>query len=902
VSGARKVDVSADADVGVARRAVRAAAAEMPADVGSRAELVVTELVTNALLHGGGRARVTVVPIEGGLRLEVRDDNRRELLTVAPSAEGMTGRGVALVGRLATAWGVEPTDDGKIVWAHIINGIGGDGRAGVVAEAQPWGFDDDRPPTVRVSLGEVPTGLLVAAKRHVDNLVREFRLAAGGGRSGMTAPLPGPLAELIDRVVNRFEDARVEIKRQATAAARSGRKHTRLELDLPVDVADAAEEYVQALDEVDAYSKANRLLTLETPPQHRVFRRWYIGEIVKQLRAEAAGLERPPVVSFEDRLLAEVDAAERARITAEQAARLYTVAVALAGTLTQEEVASAVLNEGVEALRASGGGLLLATGTSGISVPGTVGYDSAMVERLRHESRDAELPAAHALRTGEAVWLETVEERNERFPALRGFEPDTTAMCAMPLAAGGTVLGALRFSFTDRRLFDRDEQQFVLALAAEAAEALERARLLESERDARRRLEHERASLEKLAAVGEAMLRGRDLQSILQLATDAATQVSGAQVGAFLYSALDGRDESLLYTVSGVDRSVFEPFALPRHTAIFGPTFRAESTMRLDDVTQDPRYGLSAPFHGLPDGHPPVRSYLAVPVTLSTGEVVGGLFFGHEEVGRFGPEHERLVVGVAGQAAAAVETVRSMDERVRVAATLQQSLLPAVLPDVAGLELGAAYAAADAVVGGDFYDVFPLADGSWGVAIGDVRGRGPEAAAVTAMARYTMRTAAQLGRTPAGVCRVLADAMDADGDPEHLCSVIVGAITVGSTSAVLVCANAGHPPGVVLRRDGIEHLPPTGSVIGAFASESYGEHTILLQPGDAVVLYTDGVSEARRGDEELGDHRLYELLREQYGRPSQEVADAVMAESRSFSSTRASDDAAVFVLRVRTEA
>src|SRR5207237_4441133 len=142
---------------------------------------------------------------------------------------------------------------------------------------------------------------------------------------------------------------------------------------------------------------------------------------------------------------------------------LYNVAVALAKAVTPEDVASAVLTEGVGALGASGGGMLLADDESRLSVPGTVGYDERTVERLRGEARDAELPAAYALRTGEAVWLETVEQRDASFPAMAGFEPGTVAMCAVPVATPDAVLGAIRFSFSERRLFDEDEQRFVLA-------------------------------------------------------------------------------------------------------------------------------------------------------------------------------------------------------------------------------------------------------------------------------------------------------------------------------------------------------------------------------------------------------------------------------------------------------
>lgn len=311
VSGDRDVEVLDDGDVRQARAAVRRAMVGCSDDAVHAAELVVTELVTNALLHGEGVRDVRVRPIAGGVRLEVADAVRRAPFLAPSSTEAMTGRGLALVARLAHRWGSEPDEGGKVTWAEVVDG----GQVGTVlteGELLSLWSDavDDEPALVHVTLGEVPTDLLVAAKRHVDNLVREFTLAAAGDLLGTTAPVPRSLADLIERVVNRFQEARLAIKRQATEAARAGAPRTVLELDLPLDVADAAEEYLDALDEADAYCRANRLLTLETPPQHRAFRRWYVGEIVAQVRAARRGEPAPEPIRFESLLLAELDAAE----------------------------------------------------------------------------------------------------------------------------------------------------------------------------------------------------------------------------------------------------------------------------------------------------------------------------------------------------------------------------------------------------------------------------------------------------------------------------------------------------------------------------------------------------------------------------------------------------------------
>lgn len=865
------------------------------------AELVTSELVTNGLLHGDGIESFSVSAVPDGVRIEVSDRNGRSPLMAVSSTDSMTGRGLHLVTRLSSGWGVIPTATGKIVWAEVVDLPVPEVTESAEDLLAVWDdpFDDEAAERVRVSLGEVPTELLVAAKRHVDNIVREFTLATSGSHSGVSAPVPLPLAELIDRVVHRFEEARLIMKRQATVAARAGAAHAVLELNLPVEVADSAEEYLHALDEVDTYCRANRLLTLETPPQHRLFRHWYIGEIVKQLRARASGDAPPPVTSFEERLLAEIDEAERARLTADRVARLYTVAVALAAAVTAEDVATAVLEEGVKALGASGGGVLLATGENRLSVPGTVGYDEPVVRRLREEDPAANLPAAHALRTGEEVWLETVEERDARFPGLAGLEPGTVAMCAVPLKTPDGVLGALRFSFTERTLFGDDERRFVCALAAEAAEALQRANLLQREREARQRLEHERVSLEKLAAVGEAMLRRHDLDAILQVATDAATQVTGAELGAFFYNTEDeGGDGHLLYACCGASRDAFASFPMPRTVSLFGPGFAGAGNVRFDDVTTESVF-VPEPSPGT-EGGLAVRSYLAVPVTLSNGEVVGGLFFGHAEPGRFDATAERMAVGVAGQTAAVIENVRSLEERARVAAQLQQSLLPAELPDVPGADLGAAYSAAGADVGGDFYDVFAISPGRWGVAMGDVRGRGTEAAALTALTRYTIRTAALLGLGPADVLDVLNQALIVGSGTEQFCTATFAVLEIDDAGARLIYASGGHPPLAVLRADGVEQHPPTGALLGIVEGALFTEATVDLSGGDGIVFYTDGISEARTNGEEFGDAQMWRTLADLRNATAGAIAEELITAARSFGAAAASDDAAVFVVKLDT--
>jgi PAS domain S-box-containing protein len=214
------------------------------------------------------------------------------------------------------------------------------------------------------------------------------------------------------------------------------------------------------------------------------------------------------------------------------------------------------------------------------------------------------------------------------------------------LSSDGLVLGTFAIYY-DRPEAPRElDLELVDIVARTAAIAI-----------ARRRLERERERtlriLQSLYHVGHVVGSRLELHDIVQVVVDTATHTTGAELGAFFYNVLreDGETQTL-YRVSGVARETFARFPLPRNSKIFEPTLAGDSIVRLDDAPSDPR------FSGLPDGHPPVRSYLAAPVVDPDGQVLGGLFFGHPEPGRFTTEHEEIVGGIAGQAAIAIANAR----------------------------------------------------------------------------------------------------------------------------------------------------------------------------------------------------------------------------------------------------
>lgn len=239
-------------------------------------------------------------------------------------------------------------------------------------------------------------------------------------------------------------------------------------------------------------------------------------------------------------------------------------------------------------------------------------------------------------------------------------DPDDGVPLRVGLAAVGhdRVCGWL-VAASRRPSFPTGDEQLLLNVAAnQLAMVLQR-------RSAEDLLREEAETLETLNRIGVTLAAEFSLERVVQQVTDAATQLSGAQFGAFFYNVKNENGESYqLYTLSGAARESFAKFPMPRNTAVFAPTFAGTAIVRSDDIRKDPRYGNNRPHHGPPEGHLPVVSYLAVPVVSRSKEVIGGLFFGHSQPGMFTERAERLVAGIAAQAAIAIDNAR-LYERLR---------------------------------------------------------------------------------------------------------------------------------------------------------------------------------------------------------------------------------------------
>ena len=282
------------------------------------------------------------------------------------------------------------------------------------------------------------------------------------------------------------------------------------------------------------------------------------------------------------------------------------------------------------------------------------GFGPALIERLRH---------------GRTLQLDDVGTDPLAAPYAAGYASiGARAMIVVPIIEAGRLAAVFYLHEAAPRNWSAREVALAEDVARHTREAVRRARVEETLRD-------ETRILEVLNRTGQALASTLDGEMLLQAITDAATQLSGARFGAFFYKVQDERGEDLmLYSLSGAPREAFERFGNPRPTAIFHPTFHNEGIVRSEDITLDPRYGLSSPHHGMPHGHLPVRSYLAVPVVARSGAVLGGLFFGHPEPGIFTERTERIVAGVAAQAAVAMDNAR-LYEAARKSALERDALL-----------------------------------------------------------------------------------------------------------------------------------------------------------------------------------------------------------------------------------
>jgi PAS domain S-box-containing protein len=295
-----------------------------------------------------------------------------------------------------------------------------------------------------------------------------------------------------------------------------------------------------------------------------------------------------------------------------------------------------------------------------------------------------------------------------------------------------------------------------------------------------------------------------------------------------------------------------------------------------------------------------ITSWMCVPL-MARGRILGAIsFVSTRPDRRYGGDDLAFAEDLARRSALAIDNARLFEERTRIARSLQRSLLPPQLPEIPGLQVAARYRPAGLgnEVGGDFYDVFEIGSGRWGVAVGDVCGKGAEAAALTGLARYTIREAAAHDSRPSTVLGSLNQAL-LRHEELQLCTVAFGYLHPEDGRAVLTVSCGGHPLPLLLRADGrLDVAGEPGTILGVFEDPVVPDLDVRLGPGDAVVFYTDGVTDERTATEGFGEKRLRSLLRSCLGMGAEGIADVIDRAVMEFRAEEPRDDVAILVLRL----
>jgi serine phosphatase RsbU (regulator of sigma subunit) len=475
----------------------------------------------------------------------------------------------------------------------------------------------------------------------------------------------------------------------------------------------------------------------------------------------------------------------------------------------------------------------------------------------------------------------------------------------IPLAVADEVIGALAVFGARPRPYREGEEGLLVTLSSQLAVAVQNARLHERTKQLggvlERTLASERRSARQLRGLWQItneFARSLSLEGTLEVV--AATMVELLGVDAAVVRMPDGRRE-VLETRS---IHVADPALHGAAAAVFGrprpiddPNFARVVESRESLLAPGPgSVGLDDPFLGpfLAKG-----ATAAIVPLVTPAEVVGVLTLISLDPSRpLDADALETATAVTAQAALAIDNARLAQQQRDFTETMQRSLLPSALPEIPGLEIGHVYESSSKVdVGGDVYDVLPLEDGRVAVCLGDVVGKGIEAAADMAMAKFTFRALARSYPEPAAF---LARANDVVVEEIALGKFLTMVYAVlDPKTGELAAANAGHPPVRLVRPDGaVQALPAPGLALGIDGGQEYEEKRVAVEPGSSVVLFTDGVIETRQDGELYGDARLDAFLTDNAALGAQALVDALVADVRAFGGGDLDDDCAVVCLRL----
>ena len=618
-------------------------------------------------------------------------------------------------------------------------------------------------------------------------------------------------------------------------------------------------------------------IAIDDPGERREFSDREVA-LVEGIAAQAA-------VAIENARLHEAKEDELSR-----AAILREVAAAAAGTIDRRELSAQVLDACRWRLGAKAGNVYVIDRKAGVlRASALFGFPAALMPQMERMDLDEARASARSYLKNEVIAHDSPDLPSGISDRAKAAEALQDRWISVPIRARDEVVGSFGLIFPGQRTFDAEEVSLYQALADQLGVGLDKARLFEAEATARQEAAQELATTGFLLEAAAELNKRSDLEGTLSALADIALRATPhARVSIGLLAA--DRSQVTFAATAGK-----EP--MPAGTVV--PWNGVSSALRealIEGTTRVADYDLlSEEQRG---NGVPVTSRLALLVPLVFDDrTVGHIGLDDREERReFTAREIEIIESIASHAATAIENARLFEEQQRIATTLQENFIHA-LPEVAGLELGAVGMTANKpdLVGGDFSDVFVVDDSHVVALIGDVAGKGVRAAGMTETVRAKVRAFATIDPSPAFILGKTNELMlRLDPDEPHVTAFLA---VLDPHTGHLSYASAGHPAPIHLGAFTCRPLDVTfGPPLGSF-DRPYASAHAMLTLDSCLVLYTDGVTEARQGAELLGEERLVEVVRALRGLPAQQVAEGVRDAAIAFAGNL-SDDLQVVVLRL----
>jgi serine phosphatase RsbU (regulator of sigma subunit) len=572
-------------------------------------------------------------------------------------------------------------------------------------------------------------------------------------------------------------------------------------------------------------------------------------------------------------------------LSAEALATIVLFDDRLSRCATTAEVISAAVGPGLDAFGAKGAVIGLTDFQLRLEpIVASAGLEE-VAARCRKVALDARLPITETIRSGRPVGLR---------PLLGGVmageptELGAVRECTVPiLGARGVVGGIWLFFGPEEPPYD---PEVLSALVTRLGAAIDRARLVESERRIRARAEWSAARMSRVQSLTSGLSAALGPVDVADVVMTHSLAELGATGGTCYLLADDGTLRPVRSV--GMERQSISAIPIENGDAL-GAILKRGAVGVL--ATESDASGAS--------GDEGLRA--VVPLTLR-GEVLGAIELMFPPDREFDGELRSFLAVLGTQCAQAVERARLYAQRANEAHVLQASLMPRALPHIPGLDIAAAYRpfGDGTVVGGDFYDLYALGRDRWGLVVGDVTGKGIEAAAITALARHTTRAAALLGRGPAEVLRTLNQVMLSEPLGERFCTIVHGILEPSATGVAVTLSLGGHPRPLLLdRRTGsVRAVGTPGTAIGVLPDPALSETRLTLGRGDVLVLFTDGCVDFRAQGRTTSDETvLVDMLREHADEDVAELTKRLQDEVLNSKGGPSADDVAFLVVRAQDD-